>query len=500
MSNSLLLAVHISNGVLSPPWIWLGFTGMVLLLIPAMTRIADEEIPRIALLTAAFFLASSIHVKLGPTSVHLLLNGLVGVVLGWRAGLAIPIGLTLQAFLLEHGGLSTIGINSCVLTIPALLCAGLVTMVRSPVRGLRADLYWLLAFLTPILLVNLLLYFLMTFALNRWSIPRPPYFFWIWQIILLIPALPTGLLLQPLFLQWFLGLKKMSHFTLGCLVGAIGVSLSLVLQSGVILYGGEADWNVIVQIVLTSYLPVLVLESLIVGFTLQFLARVKPDLIHFSPDPAHSNQSPERQSAGNNAPEPIEEPRFPLNPLALVSLLFFTPEVMAHRLDADYRILPDRQIRIEAWFDSGSKPETGKVQVFLPDNQLLTEGSLGAKGLFQFRIEKPITLRVVVNPGDGHRKELTISESILSKAFTKNGNAEGPTGENGLQSSSESPSREYTPTEGFPLRDTMLGTGFLLALASFWLSWRNQQGIQRLEKKLQILSIRQDPLNNLPPD
>ena len=79
-----LLAVHISDGVLSDWWIAGGLALMVVLMIPALVRVRDEEIPRIALLTAAFFVASLIHVRLGPTSVHLLLNGLVGVILGWR--------------------------------------------------------------------------------------------------------------------------------------------------------------------------------------------------------------------------------------------------------------------------------------------------------------------------------------------------------------------------------------------------------------------------------
>src|SRR5271166_6044211 len=124
-SSFALLAVHISDGVLSPSWVIGGFVLMALLMVPAMLRVRDEEIPRIALLTSAFFVASLIHVRFGPTSVHLLLNGLVGVILGWRAGLAIPVGLALQAVLLGHGGFSTIGVNACVMTIPALLSGGL---------------------------------------------------------------------------------------------------------------------------------------------------------------------------------------------------------------------------------------------------------------------------------------------------------------------------------------------------------------------------------------
>ena len=37
------------------------------------------------LLGAAFFVASLIHVPIGFSSAHLILNGLLGVVLGWAA-------------------------------------------------------------------------------------------------------------------------------------------------------------------------------------------------------------------------------------------------------------------------------------------------------------------------------------------------------------------------------------------------------------------------------
>src|SRR6516225_7841330 len=124
VSFGLLWAVHISDGVLSAPWLAAGFLVAGLLALAASYRVRDEEIPRIALLSAAFFVASLMHLRLGPTSVHLLLNGLVGVVLGRRAPLAILIGLGLQAALLGHGGFSTIGINACVLTLPALAASG----------------------------------------------------------------------------------------------------------------------------------------------------------------------------------------------------------------------------------------------------------------------------------------------------------------------------------------------------------------------------------------
>lgn len=127
-----LFAVHLSDGALATAWWASGFAGMVVLLAFAVWKVREEEIPRIGVLTAAFFVASSVHIKLAvlPTSVHLILNGLVGVVLGRRAPLAIVVGLGLQYLLLSHGGLTTLGINTCIVALPALAAGALYPLFR----------------------------------------------------------------------------------------------------------------------------------------------------------------------------------------------------------------------------------------------------------------------------------------------------------------------------------------------------------------------------------
>lgn len=127
-----LLAVHLSDGALSEAWWGTGFVGGAVLLFLAVWRLREEEIPRIGVLTAAFFVASSVHIKLVllPTSVHLVLNGLVGVVLGRRATLAVAVGLALQYLLLSHGGLTTLGINTCIVALPALVAGALHPLLR----------------------------------------------------------------------------------------------------------------------------------------------------------------------------------------------------------------------------------------------------------------------------------------------------------------------------------------------------------------------------------
>ena len=81
----------------------------------------SASLPKAALLTAAFFVASSLYIPIPPSSVHLLLNGLLGVVLGYFAFPAILIGLFFQALIVGHGGLTTLGVNATMMGIPALL-------------------------------------------------------------------------------------------------------------------------------------------------------------------------------------------------------------------------------------------------------------------------------------------------------------------------------------------------------------------------------------------
>ncbi|MEM7771392.1 MAG: cobalt transporter CbiM [Cyanobacteria bacterium P01_A01_bin.37] len=78
-------------------------------------------IPKAALLTATFFVASSIHIPVPPTSVHLVLNGLLGAVLGYYAFPAILIGLFFQAVIIGHGGLTTLGVDAVMMGVPAIL-------------------------------------------------------------------------------------------------------------------------------------------------------------------------------------------------------------------------------------------------------------------------------------------------------------------------------------------------------------------------------------------
>lgn len=113
--------MHIADGILSGPVLTAGFIGAAVLAAATMRRMDLEEIPKISVITAVFFIASLIKFPIGPSSVHLILNGLAGVVLGWRAFPAVLLGLILQALLFGHGGVTVIGVNAVMLGGGALL-------------------------------------------------------------------------------------------------------------------------------------------------------------------------------------------------------------------------------------------------------------------------------------------------------------------------------------------------------------------------------------------
>ena len=87
-----------------------------------LKKIDYAHIMPTALLSSAFFVASLIHVPLGPGSVHLVLNGLLGIILGWAGFPAILIALFLQAIFFQFGGLVVLGVNTVTMAVPALCC------------------------------------------------------------------------------------------------------------------------------------------------------------------------------------------------------------------------------------------------------------------------------------------------------------------------------------------------------------------------------------------
>jgi cobalt/nickel transport system permease protein len=118
---------HIPDGVLAAPVLIGGALISAGLVAVALRRLDYERLPQASVLAAAFFVASLIQVPAGPTSVHLLLNGLMGLLLGWTAVPAILVALVLQAVFFGYGGLVVLGVNTLNMAVPALVCALVLT-------------------------------------------------------------------------------------------------------------------------------------------------------------------------------------------------------------------------------------------------------------------------------------------------------------------------------------------------------------------------------------
>lgn len=124
---------HIPDGVLAAPVLITGAVVSAGLLAIALRRLDYEQLPQTAVLAAAFFVSSLISVPLGPSSVHLLLNGLMGLLLGWMAVPALAVALLLQAVFFGFGGVVVLGVNTMNMALPALICAAVLRPVLRPV-------------------------------------------------------------------------------------------------------------------------------------------------------------------------------------------------------------------------------------------------------------------------------------------------------------------------------------------------------------------------------
>jgi len=112
--------MHISEGVLTVPALVGGGIITAAGTMIGLKKIDYDQVMTIGLFSSAFFIASFIHVPMGPSSVHLLLNGLLGLILGWAAFPAILAALFLQAVLFQYGGIIVLGANAAIICAPAV--------------------------------------------------------------------------------------------------------------------------------------------------------------------------------------------------------------------------------------------------------------------------------------------------------------------------------------------------------------------------------------------
>jgi len=113
--------MHISEGVLSAPVLASGAALAAVGTAVGLKKLDYDKVANVGMLSAAFFVAALIHVPIGPASIHLVFNGLVGTLLGWAACPAILVALILQAMLFQFGGITTLGVNTVIMALPAVL-------------------------------------------------------------------------------------------------------------------------------------------------------------------------------------------------------------------------------------------------------------------------------------------------------------------------------------------------------------------------------------------
>lgn len=113
--------MHISEGVLSPAVLAGGAALAVAGTCIGLRRVDYDRLMQVAILSAVFFVGSLVHVPVGFGSAHLLLNGLLGVLLGWAVFPALLIALLLQALLFQFGGLTVLGVNVATMSIGGVL-------------------------------------------------------------------------------------------------------------------------------------------------------------------------------------------------------------------------------------------------------------------------------------------------------------------------------------------------------------------------------------------
>ena len=120
--------MHISEGILTSTTSGLvvaslGFALSGIGVSIGLRRLEYDQIPKAGVLGAAFFVISLVPIPVGIGSVHLLLSGLMGIMLGWVAFPTIAVALTLQAVFFGDGGLSALGVNTLSMGLPAVLCS-----------------------------------------------------------------------------------------------------------------------------------------------------------------------------------------------------------------------------------------------------------------------------------------------------------------------------------------------------------------------------------------
>lgn len=217
--------MHISEGILSGSVLGSGIAIAAMGTAVGLKELDYDKIARAGVLSAAFFVTSLVQIPIGPVNVHLVMNGLVGLFLGWGAFPVILTALILQALLFQFGGITTLGVNTVIMAVPAV-----------GVRYLFGRLIW------------------------KKSI-----------------------------------IGQIAAF----LCGFTAVFLGTVFIAAALLFTGEEFFE-ITGILVTSHLPVMIIEGVITLFAVIFLKKVQPALLPGYQATYKITEMEERDAEGSN--------------------------------------------------------------------------------------------------------------------------------------------------------------------------------------------------------
>jgi len=125
--------MHIVDGALSTPVLVSGAVLTAIGVYVGLKKMDYDHLPMVGILASVFFVASYIHMPIGFSSVHLIMNGLLGILIGWVAFPAFLVALLLQAIFFGFGGILVLGVNTLNIALPAVL------MYYLCYKGVRSD-------------------------------------------------------------------------------------------------------------------------------------------------------------------------------------------------------------------------------------------------------------------------------------------------------------------------------------------------------------------------
>lgn len=158
--------MHISDGVISVEVAAITAVVSLALCFYSFKNLTNEKIAMVASMSALFFITSFIHIPFGVTQIHLMLIGFIGIFLGSLAFLAVAIALILQALLLGFGGLSALGANILIMSLPAYLVYLIFKL--EVLKKLNEKLRFFLVGFLGVFLSSLLLFFVLVFSKDEY--------------------------------------------------------------------------------------------------------------------------------------------------------------------------------------------------------------------------------------------------------------------------------------------------------------------------------------------